>query len=281
MSTVAPWTCPNCMAPVNTPFCPTCGEHPVSSRDFTLRGLFAQHWKAITGVDSRLVRSFRCLVNQPGALTAAYHQGRRKPFIGPFQLFLIANVVFFTVQSMTSTPVFSSPLESHLHVQDWSSLAQRLVAQRLQTSGLTLERYAPLFDQAVVLNAKSLVILMVLPFSLLLPVLFFRPRRALATHVVFALHLYAFLLLLYCLSLAISAVDVRLGGAGLASPGMDNVLTAANLAVCGVYAYAAIGKVYEAKGPMRVAQALAIALVVSSLVVGYRFLIFLITLYST
>src|SRR5262245_30377198 len=157
MSIVAQsWICPNCTVPVHTPFCPTCGEHPVGPRDLTLRGLLGQLWKALGGVDSRLVRSFRCLIHHPGALTAAYHQGQRKPYLGPFQLFLIANAVFFAVQSLTHTPILSSPLDSHLHTQDWSHLAQQLVSQRLQSSGLVLDRYAPLFDQAVTLHAKSL-----------------------------------------------------------------------------------------------------------------------------
>jgi hypothetical protein len=242
--------------------------------------MFGQLWKAIGGVDSRFVRSFRCLLNQPGALTAAYQEGRRKPFIGPFQLFLIANAVFFTVQSLTNARIFSTSLDSHLHLQDWSSLAQRLVSQRLQSSGLTLDRYAPLFDQAAVLNAKSLVILMVLPFSLLLPVLF-RPRRPLATHLVFALHLYAFLLLVFCVWLAIAAVSVLLGGPGLESPRMDTVLSTINLAVCSAYVYVAIGEVYAAKGMPRLVKSLTLALAVFALVLCYRFLVFLITLYST
>jgi hypothetical protein len=62
--------------------------------------------------------------------------------------------------------------------------------------------------------------------------------------------------------------DVLLGGAGLNSPRMDNVLTAINLVACAVYLYLATGPVYGASGPIRVVQALALALSVgpSSLV---------------
>ena len=173
--------------------------------DLTVRGVFAQLVKALSGIDGRLLRSLRTLVRHPGTLTTAYVAGRRKPFIGPFQLFLVANVAFFTAQSLTHMRIFSSPLDSHLYHQDWSAAAQRLVAHRLASSDMTLERYAPLFDQAVVLNAKSLVVLMVVPFALFLPLLFLRSRRPFATHVSFALHLYAFVLLLFCVALAILA----------------------------------------------------------------------------
>jgi hypothetical protein len=244
-----------------------------------LRGLLAQFTKAISGIDGRLVRSFESLLANPGALTNAYAQGRQKPFIGPFQLFLIANVVFFAVQSMTHTKVFSSTLDSHLHHQDWSELAQQLVTQRLQTTHRSLESYAPLFDQAAVLHAKSLVILMVAPFALLLPVAFLGKQRPFATHVVFSLHFHAFLLLLFCLALAIAAAGVLLGGPGLESARVDNVLTAINVVACTVYLYVATGAVYASTGAGRVLKAFALALAVGAIVLGYRFLVFLFTLY--
>jgi hypothetical protein len=278
-SVVETWKCPNCSADVPSAFCPACGERPVGPPDLTFRGLLAQFTKAISGIDGRLVRTFGSLLVNPGALTNAYAQGRRKPFIGPFQLFLIANVVFFAVQSMTHTKVFSSTLDSHLHHQDWSELAQQLVTQRLQTTHRSLESYAPLFDQAAVLHAKSPVILMVAPFALLLPVAFLGKQRPFATHVVFSLHFHAFLLLLFCLALAIAAAGVLLGGPGLESARVDNVLTAINVVACTVYLYVATGAVYASTGAGRVLKAFALALAVGAIVLGYRFLVFLFTLY--
>jgi len=245
------WKCPNCAVAVATPFCPTCGERPVGPLDLSLKGIAAQLLKTLAGLDGRLVRSMRLLLRHPGRLTLAYAEGRRKPFIGPFQLFLIANVAFFAVQSLTHTRVFSSSLDSHLHHQDWSALAQELVAQHLAATGTTLDRFAPLFDRAVVLNAKSLVIAMAAPFAALLPLFFLRSHRPFSIHIVFALHLYAFLLLLFCVALTGAAIDVALGGAGLASPGVDNVLTALILASSTMYLYLASREVYGASGWQR------------------------------
>jgi hypothetical protein len=275
------WTCPNCGAAVTTPFCPGCGERPVGPLDLSLKGVAAQLMKTVAGVDGRLVRSLRALLVHPGSLTLAYGEGRRKPFIGPFQLFLLANVVFFAVQSLTHTRVFSSSLDSHLHHQDWSALAQELVAGRLAATHSTLDRFAPLFDRAVVLHAKSLVIAMAVPFALLLPLVFFASRRPFSIHVVFALHLYAFLLLLFCAALGVAAVDVVFGGAGLASAPIDNVLTTLILAGATVYLYLSSATVYGVAGWRRIASSLLLALAVGVIVVGYRFAIFVLTLYTT
>ena len=274
------WTCPNCRIALTTPFCHNCGERPIAATDLSLKGIGAQLMKSVAGVDGRFVRSLRALLLQPGSLTLAYAEGRRKPFIGPFQLFLLANVVFFAVQSLTHTRVFSSSLDSHLHHQDWSALAQELVAHRLAATNTTLDRLAPLFDRAVVLHAKSLVIAMAVPFALLLPVFFFSSRRPFSIHVAFALHLYAFLLLLFCLALAIATVDVAFGGAGLASASVDNALTALILVAATAYLHLAAGRVYGVAGWSRVARSLLLAFAVGVIVVGYRFAVFLITLYT-
>jgi len=279
--TTSSWTCPNCATTLTTPFCPGCGERPIAAIDLSLKGIAAQLMKTVAGVDGRVLRSLRALLLHPGSLTVAYGEGRRKPFIGPFQLFLLANVVFFAVQSLTHTRVFSSSLDSHLHHQDWSALAQELVDHHLAAIHTTLDRFAPLFDRAVVLHAKSLVIAMAVPFALLLPLVFFSSRRPFSIHVVFALHLYAFLLLLFCVALGIAAVDVASGGGGLASASVDNVLTALILACSTAYLYLASGRVYRVAGWGRVARSLLLALAVGVILVGYRFAIFLVTLYTT
>lgn len=235
----------------------------------------------MSSIDGKLLRSFKSLVTRPGTLTVAYVQGRRMKYLGPFQLLLVANVLFFAMQSLTSTNVVSSTLDSHLHHQDWKDVAQRLVSHRLETKGTTLDLYAPIFDQANVLHAKSFIILMVLPFALLLPILFYRNRQPFVAHAVFSLHFYTFLLLLFCVLLAVAVIDVWLGGTGLNSPRMDNALSFVNLAVCATYLYVATGTAYGSRGALRIAKALALSLAVAGILLGYRFVLFLFTLYTT
>jgi hypothetical protein len=73
---------------------------------------------ALTSIDARAACSAWTLLRHPGRLTLAWTSGVRKPYVAPFQLFLIANVVFFPLQSLTGQDVFSSSLASHLHHQD-------------------------------------------------------------------------------------------------------------------------------------------------------------------
>jgi hypothetical protein len=266
---------------VTTPFCPGCGERPIVAADLSLKGIVAQLAKAVGGVDGRLLRTLRGLLRHPGSLTLAYAEGRRKPLVGPLQLFLLANVAFFAAQSLTHMRVFSSSLASHLHQQDWSALAQDLVADRLAATRTTLEAYAPLFDRAVVLHAKSLVIAMVPPFAIALPLLFLRSRQPFSVHLAFALHFYAFVLLLFCLCLAAAAVAVLFGSRGLESAPVDNALTGLIVVASALYLYAAAATVYGARGLAGAVKAIVLAIWVVVIVVAYRFAMLLVTLYTT
>lgn len=281
MTLAEPWTCPTCGRTATSRWCADCGERPRDPRDLTLPGLALQVLHAFTSLDGKLVQSLRCLVTRPGALTAAYVQGQRARWVGPIQLFLLANVAFFACQSFTHMNVLSAPLQSHLQGQDWSPLARRIVAEELEERGTTLAEYSPVFDRAVVLHGKSLVVLMTVPFALLLPLVFRRSRQPFVAHAVFALHVFAFMLLVFCVALGLGAADGWRGGAGFASRRTDLVLTVFDLAVCAVYLYAASGAFYGARGVARVAKAAGLALAVGMIVLAYRFGMFLLTLQLT
>jgi hypothetical protein len=279
MIATAPWTCPSCRGSVSTPYCPHCGEQPLRPHELTLRGLGEQVFEAFTNIDGRLLRSFRCLVTRPGLLTLSFLEGRRKPYLGPVALFLVANVLFFGVESMTGGTVFSTPLESHLHTQPWSPLAQVLIPRRLETLQTTAALYAPRFDSAIALHARSLILLMALSFAILPRLVFRRRRHPFAAHAVFSLHLYAFLLLLLSAGSLLPAVTVQ-GGVRSMSDNMDHLLSIALMAGCAIYLYVAIGPVYGGSRMDRLLRALVLTLGATAIVLGYRFVLLLLTLYS-
>ena len=246
--------------------------------DLTLQGFVDQIVLACTSIDGPILRSLRCLVTRPGFLTVAYLNGQRKPYALPLQLFLVANVLFFGMQSLVGAKVFSTPLNMHLNNQVWSGVAQPVVA--LVTKHTTLDLYSPIFDRSVELNAKSLVILMVLPFGVFLPLVFYRKQIPFMAHIVFSLHFYTFLLLLFCVALIVVGTSLLSGGAGLNSESFDHLLSAVLVMVSGVYLFVAAGTVYKERGALRVFKALVMVTLTVGIVLGYRFALLLITLYT-
>ena len=275
------WTCPSCNAPAISPYCPACGESERHTQEPTLRVLLSHFFEAFTNIDSRFLRSFRYLVTRPGELTNAWLRGQRKPYLGPVALFLIINVLFFAVESLTGGKVFNTPLNSHLHTQPWSDVIQDLIARKLESSHTTLASYAPVFDQAVAFKARSLIIFMALAFSLAPALAFLRSKRPLVTHMVFSLHVYSFLLLLLCAAAATQTLIGLLGGPGKDSIPLDNAIAIGILIASAVYLYYAMRTVYLAHGAELALKTLALTVVVAAVVLGYRFALLLVTLYST
>jgi len=190
-------------------------------------------------------------------------------------------VLFVAMELLPGSNIFSTPLDRHLSEQPWSPLARDLVAHHLRDQATTLEAYAPVFDQAVANNAQSLVILMVLPFALPLPLLFRRSRIPFGVHLAFSLHFHAFLLLLIAAALLIPAADLWLGGAGLESQTLDNGIAIGLLLASAAYLYIAAGTVYGGSMTTRLAKAALLTAMAAGIFLGYRFILLVVTLYTT
>jgi hypothetical protein len=168
-----------------------------------------------------------------------------------------------------------------VRTQPWSPLAQTLVADRLEVLHTTAELYAPRFDTAVALHARSLILLMALSFAFMPAIVFRRGRHPIAVHAVFTLHLYAFLLLLFCVATTMPAVNLLHGGVRSTSDNLDHALSIGLMVACAVYLYFAIGRVYGGAGVGNAVRAAGLSIGMSAIVLGYRFVLLLITLYST
>jgi hypothetical protein len=232
-------------------------------------------------------RSIRDLVGRPGTLTLAFVLGRRKPYFAPFQLFLVANIVFFVVQSALGFQVLSNDLASHIGAQRggnqfYAAAARPIVERRLLETGRTLEQYSDVFNHAVRVNAKALVVLLVPAVALIVLVSFPRPRHALITATVFALHFVAFFLLLEAVLIPIVGIPAGLALSALGLGRWWDLLTSTLLlAICVGWLYRAYRTVYEAQPAGAALRAAVLAAMFVPLLIGYRFVVFLATLYTT
>jgi hypothetical protein len=108
-----------------------------------------------------------------------------------------------------------------------------------------------------------------------LSIVFARSGRPPVAHALFSLHLYAFLLLLFCVAAVIPSVDLWFGGAGFASERLDYAISITLLVACAMYLFVATSKVYGAKGASRGLKVVALTAAVASIVLGYRFVLLL------
>ena len=108
-------------------------------------------------------------------------------------------------------------------------------------------------------------------------------RAAVATPFcpVFSLHLYSFLLVLLCVVDVTPPLDARFSPGGAWWQQVDNAMASVLLLACAGYMYVAAKKVYGAHGLARVAQVLVLTIGVGAVVLGYRFGLLVLTIYTT
>lgn len=276
--------CVSCGEPARTPFCPHCGEQRPSDRRYSLLHFAGEALEALTSVDNRLLRTLGTLVRRPGELTAAYMRGERRPYFGPLQLFLLVSVGFFIYASATGANTFSTPLEVHLYRTGHSELATRMVIERLAARGIPLAEYQRAFDAVSATQAKSLVIVMAPPFACLVALLTADRRRYFVHALVFALHVYTFVL--------IATVGIFLAGRGLellaralevrvTSQGLDDVVSIATVPVLTAYLAAALRRGYGLRRRRAWPSGIALFVGIVVLLAAYRLLLFYTTYSAT
>jgi hypothetical protein len=278
------WSCPACGAAATHSYCAACGERRLAKADLSVLALLLQVAESIIDVDGRVFRTFWALVLRPGELTLAYAEGRRKPYLAPFQLFLIANVAFFFLQSALGFHVLSNTFESHVRDQSYSAHAEALAERRLAAKGVDRAAYEPVFDAAVDVNAKAFVVLFVPACALLVWLMSLGSRRPGAVHWVFTLHFVAFFLIALGVLVPVVgwALSILVHAFGGSDRQVDAPVSWLLVALVAVYAFTAFGRVYRDAIPWRAAKAVVLPFVLFFPVMrAYRFVVFLITLYTT
>jgi Protein of unknown function (DUF3667) len=277
------WVCPSCACAANAQFCASCGEQRPDPNDLRFGAAFKQLFDVITDLDGPVVRSYRALLLRPGEMTHAYLVGRRRPYMNAFRLFLITNVIFFFVQTLSGLSIFSMPLDKHLDGQFYSDMATQLVTARVEAAHTTLDAYRPLFERAEQQYAKALVILMV-PI-LALAAWLGAPRKFPGVgHMYFALHFYSFVMVyLSALFLLLAVVLIALARLGLAMSwsSVDEIVTGLELAGCALYLFLSAGRVYEIAVPRRLLMTGLMIVALPIALYGYRLAVFLIGLWTT
>lgn len=217
--------CANCGAPMDSAFCPACGQARFVESDRRMAHLARQFFDNLTSLDSRFWRSLFGLLFRPGLLTRDYLDGRRTHWMSPVSLFLLANVLYFFAPAITdfelpfhdqvpgpmaleivdpegrldaahrdairdSTGQYHSPwtaswVEARVAARDAAARARDPDAR------YTLRDLADAYDARSADVSRLLIILHAPVMALVLALLFWWKRRYFAEHLVIALHVFA------------------------------------------------------------------------------------------
>ena len=200
--------CISCGTPLNGRYCAHCGGKVIDKQDYHLKQFLRQVFHAFTNFDANFVKSFILIVRKPGLLTKEYVIGRRKPYLKPVQMFIIANFIYFFLQPYTGVNGFNTPLNTQMNRLTYSSPIKKIVNNRLSQKGISIEEYTEKYNQKSEIYAKSLIFVMIPIFALLVFLLNVKAKRYFVEHLIFSIHFFVFYLFYFFSSVIISWTGV-------------------------------------------------------------------------
>ncbi len=278
------WTCPSCTAANRNDFCVSCGEKRQSPLDLSIGHLLSHASETLFHWDSKIFRTIRVLFARPGLLSSEYVNGRRKPYVHPFQVFFIANLLYFFLFPILGWSGLKTPLVIYQTDMSYRAWASRMAAHRAEVKGMSMGEFTQHFDHAADVESRSLVSLMVPLFALAVWALEWRRRRFFAEHVVFALHFYAFwiisiLIVLYGGTFAV-LLALRSWIHAVSFQHLDSLLFEVAEVIVAIYLALALRRFYGDSTPAAIIKAVLLAGSTYYVLQAFRFVLFLTALYS-
>ncbi|WP_452225301.1 DUF3667 domain-containing protein [Lacinutrix chionoecetis] len=185
--------CKNCQNKFSGNFCNSCGEKIISDSDFSIKNLLSQAFGAITNFDSKLLKSFKLMFKNPGSLAKKNITGIRVPYLKPFQIFVICNLIFFIF--LSDTDLFRTP-SKWLFNENFNFFGTNVldkVEDIMRTKNISVEAVKIEYDTISSNLSKSLLILLI-PLIALIGVVI-NKKLKFGKHLVFATIYFSQLLL--------------------------------------------------------------------------------------
>jgi Protein of unknown function (DUF3667) len=266
-------TCQSCGNPNQEKFCPNCGEKRFDPHSLTLKHVVEESVEGFTHADHNFIRTISSLLFRPGRLATEYVNGRRIDYMKPLGLFLVINLLFFLLAAVNA---FSQPLSSYLQYKNYTIYGtEAMVNSALIRTGQNLEQFSRYFNEAMVSNSKSLIILLIPIYALIFAILMWHTHRKFIEHLVFATHFVSFVLI-YLLfhQLFISRPFVWLFGDEAWRHYGDAINSLFGLFMLGLYLFVGFRKFYGVGRIWALTTALTTAVLFAFVLLGYRMLMF-------
>lgn len=291
--------CTNCsIGPVGR-FCANCGQRRITDHDFTALAFFHETLTEIISLDGRLWLTLWTLVRYPGKLAREYFDGRGARYMRPLNIFLLLNLVFFLIQPHTG--FLQWHLASYLRSQQVApalvhakrldrghdaELERRMRGEAPQPAQPeSMEAFESEFESTIQSLKKSMLLVAIPLFALVLGATYAGQRHRLAEHLIFSTHFYAFSV--FAFTVLVHSVFVvmvwllRLSHAPARAYRVlsgEGALAFVLFALLGPYLYLAFQRMYGDARPVAAVRALGLFLVYQAIVIMFSISMFRATL---
>lgn len=189
--------CISCQHDLVGKFCHNCGEKVVEKSDFSLKTIFQQFVDGLTNFDSKFIKSFLFLLFKPGQLTLSYVKGNRNPFMKPFQLIVVVNILFFLL--LANADIFRIPSEYYF--------SNEIIIEKVKFNSIPIDIIKQKYDAESFTNSKLFIFILIPFFSLVFWLVNLNKKYYFGVHTIFAIHYLSFFML-FCVTLVTTPREI-------------------------------------------------------------------------
>jgi hypothetical protein len=264
-------TCKSCDNHFTGTYCNLCGEKIVLPSDRSFRKFLGNVMVAVTLSDNKFFKSLWLAVVNPGFLSKEITEGRTIKYLRPMSVFFVLNLVYFLFPVIQ---LFNASLKTQLSTT-YSEYAQHLVAVRAAEMNVPVAAFEVLYNQKSASLAKLLVIVFAIFASLPLNLLYSKRNRYFNDHVGLMVELACFNLFINALLMTLAAKFLGLGQF------LDDKLLMFSFLVTNLYfLLRASFTFYKERGVLLVVKSVLMIAVLKVALEAYRFVLFLVTVWS-
>ena len=190
--------CKNCNSKFEGNFCQNCGEKAIKDEDFALMKIFSQALYSFTHLDSKLFKTLKLLLFYPGELSKLNIEGIRIPYMKPFQIFIILNIIFFFIFS--NDDIFRVP-SNYFFQENYDGIKTLdKVRSIAKETGLSESEIAVLYDNNSTNLAKGLLVFLIPIIALIGKFFNEKLKMEFGKHLIFSIHFLTFILSIFIVS---------------------------------------------------------------------------------
>lgn len=205
--------CVSCGAKMKGKFCHKCGEKRiVPEKDYNLFSFIQETVEHYIKFDTKVLRTIQQFFLQPGGLTAAWIEGRRKTYMKPLNLFLTvavivhfflpnSNIYFDMVDEIRSGYASGNRLQNTFGFD-----AAGVVHTQMKKRGISEAQFYELAFKTCYENSKFYLFVIAPFWAFPIWLFFYRQYRYYLPHLIFAVHSFAFFMIFDLLFLKVMTV---------------------------------------------------------------------------
>jgi Protein of unknown function (DUF3667) len=263
--------CKSCGREFEGIYCNQCGEKIILPSDRSFRKFLSNVMVAVTFADSKFFKSLWLVIINPGFLSKEFAEGRTIKYLRPLSLFFVLNLIYFLFPVIQ---LFSASLKTQLNTS-YGKLVQTMVASRAVALNLNAQSFEVLYNQKSNGFAKLLVIVFVIIASLPLNVLYRKHNRFFTDHVGLMVELACFNIFINALVMTLAAKFLGLGKF------LDDDWFMISFIITNVYFLIRSGYTfYEDRSLKLILKSIFMIAILKLAMEAYRFILFLLTLWS-